>query len=161
VLVLHGPNLNLLGEREPEIYGTVSLAEVDRRIAERAKELGLGVRCVQSNLEGELVTEIQEARTWAAAVVVNPGGYAHTSVAIRDAVAAVPVPVIEVHLSNPLAREPFRRDDIVGGAARGVISGFGWRSYVLALQAVAELLSEQEDADSGQSRQALTRRGQR
>jgi len=140
VLVLHGPNLNLLGTREPEIYGDLSLEEIDRRIADRARALGLEVRCAQSNLEGALVEEIQRARTWAQAIVLNPGGYSHTSVAIRDAVAAVSIPVIEVHLSNPFAREAFRHADVVGGAARGVVSGFGWRSYLVALQAVAEIL---------------------
>ncbi len=148
VLVLHGPNLNLLGEREPDVYGNLSLAEIDRRIAARAEALGLGVRSVQSNLEGELVTEIQQARTWAAAVVINPAGYSHTSVAIRDAVAAVPIPVVEVHLSNPLAREDFRHADLVGGAVRGVVSGFGWKGDVLALQAVADFLSDGEAAGS-------------
>jgi 3-dehydroquinate dehydratase-2 len=151
VLVLHGPNLNLLGEREPDVYGNLSLAEIDRRIAARAEALGLGVRSVQSNLEGELVTEIQQARTWAAAVVINPAGYSHTSVAIRDAVAAVSIPVVEVHLSNPLAREDFRHADLVGGVARGVVSGFGWKGYVLALQAVADFLSDGEAAGSSGS----------
>jgi 3-dehydroquinate dehydratase-2 len=141
VLILHGPNLNLLGEREPHVYGDLSLAEIDRRVAARAQELGLRVRSVQSNLEGELVGAIQEARTWARAVVINPGGYSHTSVAIRDAVAAISIPVVEVHLSNPFAREEFRHTDLVGGTARGVVSGFGWKSYLVALHAVAEMLA--------------------
>ena len=137
VLVLHGPNLNLLGEREPEVYGHMSLAEIDRRVAERGRELGMEVRSQQSNVEGELIDAIQEARTWADGIVINPAGYSHTSVAIRDAVAAVPIPAIEVHLSNPSAREEFRRTDIVAGACRGVVAGFGWRSYLLALDALA------------------------
>jgi 3-dehydroquinate dehydratase II len=145
VLILHGPNLNLLGERERSVYGDLPLAEIDRRIAARAVELGFDVRSVQSNLEGELVEEIQRARQWARAVVINPGGYAHSSVAIRDAVAAIPIPVVEVHLSNPFAREEFRHTDLVGAVARGVVSGFGWRSYVVALQAVAEMLSRSEE----------------
>ena len=137
ILVLHGPNLNLLGRREPEVYGTLPLEEIDRRVADRGAELGVEVRSAQSNLEGELVTLIQEAEGWADAIVLNPGGYSHTSVAIRDAVTAVGIPTIEVHLTNPLSREPFRHTDVVGGACAGVISGFGWRSYLLALEAVA------------------------
>ena len=139
VLVLHGPNLNLLGRREPEVYGSLTLEEIDRRISERAVELGIRVRIVQSNLEGELVDLIQEADGRDDAIVLNPGGYSHTSVAIRDAVASVSVPTIEVHISNPAAREPFRHTDVVGGACVGVISGFGWRSYLLALEAAQDL----------------------
>lgn len=139
ILLLHGPNLNLLGDREPEVYGHLSLAEVDRRIAARATELGMELRIRQSNLEGELVTEVQQARDWGNGIVINPGGYSHTSVAIRDAVAAVRLPTIEVHLSNPAAREDFRRNDLVGGVCTGVIAGFGWRSYVLALEALRSL----------------------
>ena len=138
VLVLHGPNLNLLGTREPEFYGDLTLEEIDRRIAERASELGADVTSRQSNLEGELVTWIQEADGTANAVILNPGGYSHTSVVIRDAIAAVKVPVIEVHLSNPAAREEFRKTDLVAGVCAGVISGFGWRSYVLALEAIVK-----------------------
>jgi 3-dehydroquinate dehydratase-2 len=139
VAVLHGPNLNLLGTREPEVYGDLTLEEIDRRIAERASELGVDVTTRQSNLEGELVTWIQEADGTADAVILNPGGYSHTSVAIRDAIAAVSVPVIEVHLSNPAAREEFRHTDLVAGVSSGVISGFGWRSYLLALEAALNL----------------------
>jgi 3-dehydroquinate dehydratase-2 len=139
VLVLHGPNLNLLGQREPEVYGDLTLEELDRRIASRAEELGIEIRAEQSNLEGELVSKIQEADGWADAILLNPGGYSHTSVAIRDAVAAVTVPTIEVHLSNPAAREEFRQIDVVGGACVGVVAGFGWRSYVMALEAAAEM----------------------
>lgn len=137
VLVLHGPNLNLLGEREPEIYGDLTLSEIDRRVEERARELGIEVRSRQSNVEGELITWIQEARTWADAIIINPGGYSHTSVAIRDAIAAVRIPTVEVHLSNPSAREEFRHVDVVAGACRGVVAGFGWRGYLLALEALA------------------------
>jgi 3-dehydroquinate dehydratase II len=145
VLVLHGPNLNLLGEREPDVYGRLTLDEIDRRIAGRAAELGVEVTSKQSNLEGELVTELQEARTWARGVVMNPAGYSHTSVAIRDAVAAIGIPVIEVHLSNPSAREDFRRVDLVSGACAGVIAGFGWRSYLLGLDALVALLGSARD----------------
>ena len=135
VLVLHGPNLNLLGTREPEVYGDLTLEEIDRKINEHAAALGIEVETRHSNLEGELVTWIQEASH--DAVILNPGGYSHSSVAIRDAIAGVSVPVIEVHLSNPAAREEFRHTDLVGGACAGVISGFGWRSYILAIDAIA------------------------
>jgi 3-dehydroquinate dehydratase-2 len=139
VLVLHGPNLNLLGEREPHVYGTLTLEEIDGRIKERADRLGIEVRCEQSNVEGELIDAIHDARTWADAIVINPGGYSHTSVAIRDAIAAIEVPTVEVHLSNPAARDDFRRRDLVGEVSRGIVSGFGWMSYALALDAVAAL----------------------
>jgi len=146
VLVLHGPNLNLLGQREPEVYGRLTLDEVDRRIASRAAELSVAVRSEQSNVEGELVTLIQDARRWADGILINPGGYSHTSVAIRDAVAAVDVPTIEVHLSNPAAREEFRRTDVVATACTGVVAGFGWRSYVVALEALVAIVAGTADA---------------
>jgi 3-dehydroquinate dehydratase-2 len=140
VLVLHGPNLNLLGEREPHIYGSRSLQEIDWAVEQRGRELGIEVRCVQSNVEGEMVNAIQDARGWAGAIIVNPAGYSHTSVAIRDAIAAVGLPAVEAHLSNPAAREEFRRVDLVAQVCVGVVAGFGWRSYLLALDAVATLL---------------------
>ena len=141
VLVLHGPNLNLLGEREPEVYGRTTLAEIDERIAARARELGIEPRSAQSNSEAELIDRIQDARGWADAILINPAGYSHTSVAIRDAIAAGGVPAIVVHLSNPAAREDFRRSDIVATAARAVVAGFGWRSYLMALDAVPHLVT--------------------
>lgn len=137
VLVLHGPNLNLLGTREPQIYGTLTLDQIDAFIRQRGNELRVELVTAQSNLEGELVTLIQDAAGWADAILINPGGYSHTSVAIRDAIAAVDLPTVEVHLSNPAAREEFRHTDIVAGACTGVISGFGWRSYLLALESIA------------------------
>ena len=137
VLVLHGPNLNLLGEREPEVYGRLTLDDINKRLIEYAGRLGMEIRCRQTNIEGELIDLIHDARTWADALVVNPGGYSHTSVSIRDAIAGVRLPTIEVHLSNPSAREDFRRVDLVAGACLGVIAGFGWRSYALALEALA------------------------
>src|SRR5512139_559533 len=109
VLVLHGPNLNLLGTRDPAVYGTTTLAEIDDELARRAKKRDAKVRCVQSNLEGELVEQIQQAKEWADAIVINPGGYTHSSVAIRDAIEAVGLPTVEVHLSNIHAREAFRQ----------------------------------------------------
>jgi 3-dehydroquinate dehydratase-2 len=137
VRVLHGPNLNLLGTREPEVYGKDTLEEIDARIAEHAKKLGVEIRTAQSNVEGELVSLIQDSKGWADAILINPGGYSHTSVAIRDAIAAVDIPTVEVHLSNPAAREEFRHTDVVAGACVGVVSGFGWRSYILGLDALA------------------------
>ncbi len=137
VLIVHGPNLNLLGEREPEVYGTMTLAELDDRLVTLGRALGLEVRTEQSNAEGALVDLIQDAKGTADAFVINPGGYTHTSVAIRDAIAAVALPTIEVHLSNPNAREWFRQTDLIAGACTGVIAGFGWRSYAMALEALA------------------------
>ncbi len=136
VLVLHGPNLNLLGTREPHIYGTLTLEELNARLRAAGRDLGLDVRAEQHNGEGALVTALQQAATWARGVVFNPGGYTHTSVALRDAIAAIPIPVVEVHLSNLFAREPFRQRSLTAAACIGSISGFGWRSYLLGLQAL-------------------------
>ena len=141
ILVLHGPNLNMLGEREPEVYGRMTLAEIDRRLSELGQQMDIEVRSFQSNSEGALIDALQEARTWANAVIFNPGGYTHTSVALRDAVAGIGIPVVEVHLSNVHAREEFRRISMIAPVCVGSIVGFGWRSYVLALQALANLLS--------------------
>ena len=141
VLVLHGPNLNLLGEREPEIYGRLTLVEINSRMEELGSELGIEVRAVQSNLEGVLIDTLQESRTWANGVVFNPAAYTHTSVALRDAVAAIHIPVIEVHLSNVHAREDFRRLSLVAPVCAGSISGLGVQSYLLALRALAAIFS--------------------
>jgi 3-dehydroquinate dehydratase II len=141
VLVLHGPNLNLLGIREPDVYGELTLEEINHRLAALGRKLGLEVKTDQSNHEGVLIDLLQEARTWARGVVFNPGGYTHTSVALRDAITAIQVPVIEVHLSNIHAREPFRQQSMTAAACQGAIAGFGWYSYALALQALSELLS--------------------
>jgi 3-dehydroquinate dehydratase II len=135
ILVLHGPNLNLLGSREPEIYGRTSLPAIDRLIRAWARRTGTEVTIRQSNSEGDLVDWIQHAASRYDVIVINPAAYTHTSVALRDAVAAVAVPAIEVHLSNPAAREPFRRQSFIAEVAVGQISGFGIDSYLLGLEA--------------------------
>jgi 3-dehydroquinate dehydratase-2 len=139
IFVLNGPNLNLLGTREPRIYGTHTLADIGEMLEQRAKALKLKLDIRQSNHEGVLVDWLHEALAKASAVVINAGGYSHNSIAIRDAVAALPIPVIEVHLTNIYAREGFRRQSLVGQVARGSIIGFGALGYVLALDAAAHL----------------------
>ena len=140
ILVLNGPNLNMLGTREPEIYGADTLDDIAERLTTRGKELGFEVDVRQSNHEGHLVDWLQESQGWGVkAILLNAGALTHTSVAIHDAIKAINVPVIEVHLSNPLSREDFRHASFVGRAARGTISGFGAMSYMLALEAAAGL----------------------
>lgn len=140
VYVLNGPNLNLLGTREPEIYGSTTLADIAAMLAEHGAKLGITVDLRQSNHEGQLVDWIHEAQSAGArAVLLNAGAYTHTSIALLDAIKAVTVPVIEVHLSNPHTRESFRHVSYVGRGARGTIAGFGARSYLLALDAAAAL----------------------
>jgi len=142
VLVIHGPNLNLLGIREPEIYGVVKLEDVNRDLQQLAGELGIELRSVQTNHEGEFVETIQNARHWANAIIVNPAAYTHTSVAIPDALKAVGIPAIEVHLSNVYAREDFRHQSYVAPVVVGRIMGFGPQSYLLALRAANALLAD-------------------
>ena len=142
VLVLHGPNLNLLGTREPEIYGHTTLADIDADLQSRGEQLGLTVECFQSNHEGALIDRIQAARGKASAIIINPGGYTHTSVALRDALAGVGLPVIEVHLSNVAAREEFRHRSLIAPIAVGQIVGLGAMGYRLALEAAQQLTSD-------------------
>ncbi len=146
IYVLNGPNLNLLGSREPDIYGRATLADIETACAERAAQLGRALVFRQSNVEGELVNWLQEARDKACAVVLNAGAYTHTSVALHDAIKAIGIPVIETHLSNPAAREEFRQVSLVGKAAKGVIAGFGATSYLLAVEAAALIAQESSGA---------------
>jgi 3-dehydroquinate dehydratase II len=143
IMVLNGPNLNLLGVRQPQIYGRDTLADIERRLRARAVAHGLAIDMRQSNHEGELVTWIQEARTGYAGIIINPAAYTHTSVAILDALLACELPVIELHLSNPHKREEFRHRSFVTLAAKGVIAGFGAHGYELAVDAMAKLVEDQ------------------
>jgi 3-dehydroquinate dehydratase-2 len=144
ILVLHGPNLNLLGQREPELYGEMTLSEINQKMKSAGDEMGLEVRAFQANGEGVLIDALHEARDWASGAIFNPGGYTHTSVALRDAIAAVELPVIEVHLSNVYAREDFRHRSLISPVCVGKIAGFGWRSYLLGLQALAWIIKGEE-----------------
>lgn len=141
ILVLHGPNLNLLGTREPEVYGSMTLDDINHKLIELGKELDVEVKCLQSNHEGALIDALHDARIWAGGVVFNPGGYTHTSVALRDAISSIHIPVVEVHLSNVYAREEFRHVSLVSAVCKGKITGFGWNSYMLGLRALVETLS--------------------
>ncbi len=142
ILVLHGPNLNLLGLREPDVYGRRTLADINLALEQEAADNQL--HFVQSNNEGVLIDAIHEAREWAAGILFNPGAYTHTSYALRDAIAAVGLPCVEVHLSNIHAREDFRRKSVVAPVCLGQINGFGWRSYALGLQALLDHLAGEE-----------------
>lgn len=151
VLVLHGPNLNLLGSREPEIYGYTTLADINRMMAARAQEAGIAIDFFQSNHEGALVDAIQEARGWYDFIIFNAAAYTHYSIALRDAIAAVKVPVIEVHLSNIHQREEFRHTSVLAPVALGQVCGLGVDSYLAALEAVIHKLAAEEEQDGGQT----------
>lgn len=139
ILVLHGPNLNLLGGREPEVYGSMTLEDINVKLVEFGKSLGADVKCLQSNHEGALIDALHDARKWANGVVFNPGGYTHTSVALRDAITAIGIPVVEVHLSNVHAREEFRQHSMISAVCVGQVVGFGWKSYLFGLEAILDL----------------------
>ncbi len=146
ILVIHGPNLNLLGEREVAVYGQVTLEQINDSMSKRAAQLGVDLDCRQSNHEGEIIEHIQSARRGCDALIINPAAFTHYSIAIRDALAALEIPIIEVHLSNIYSREPWRRKSVVAGVATGQISGFGPASYTLALEAAATLAGAGRDA---------------
>lgn len=161
IALLHGPNLNLLGTRKPEIYGKTTLAEIEAEMVKRAEARGAELRSTQTNVEGELVALIQQAREWADAIVINPGAYTHTSIAIRDAIEAVGLPTVEVHLSNIHAREEFRAVSITAARCIGQISGFGPQSYYLGLDAALSHVegSRRSHGEDGKKQKRVQRRG--
>jgi 3-dehydroquinate dehydratase II len=143
ILAIHGPNLNTLGTREPAIYGTTTLSQINEMLCERGRELEASVECFQSNHEGVLIDYLQQHADDADGIIINPGAFTHYSIALRDALAAVNVPIIEVHLSNIYAREPFRHHSVIAPICKGHIVGIGWRGYRLALETLVELAREQ------------------
>lgn len=144
ILLIHGPNLNLLGKREPQVYGPKSLDDINAHLKRFAEENGTDLRIFQSNSEGALIDAIQEAAGWADGIVINPGAYTHYSYAIRDALASVALPAVEVHLSNIYAREEFRHRSVISAVAVGTVTGLGWRSYICGLEGLIGLLQERK-----------------
>lgn len=140
ILIIHGPNLNMLGQREPDVYGSLSLEQINARLETYAAGNGFEIKTFQSNSEGALVDAIQDAGSWAGGLVINAGAYTHTSIALRDAISAVNLPTVEVHLSNVHAREPFRHNSYIAAVCLGTIAGFGWRSYLLGLEGLVAQL---------------------
>ena len=138
ILVIHGPNLNLLGQREPSVYGATALEEINKRLSEYAAAHGAELQIMQSNHEGEIIDALHRARGWADGIVINAGAYTHYSYAIRDAIAGIGIRTVEVHLSNVHAREPFRHTSVIAPVCCGQIAGFGWRSYILGISALLE-----------------------
>lgn len=151
ILVIHGPSIDLLGLRERNIYGNMSLSRLNQLIREKAKDLGVQVKISQSNHEGEIVSLIGESRDWADTIIINPAAYTHTSVAIRDAILAVNIPTIEIHLSNIYAREGFRQRSLTAGVCVGLISGLGPQGYLLALEAAVDIIKEKDKNEAGKS----------
>jgi 3-dehydroquinate dehydratase-2 len=148
ILVIHGPNLNLLGQREPEVYGTLKLDEINQHLQDYAAGQGITLRFFHSNHEGSLIDALQDAIEWADGAVFNPGAYTHTSYALRDAISAVGLPVVEVHMSNVHAREKFRHQSLLAPVCLGQVVGFGWRSYLLGLQALKGYLIDQQGVEN-------------
>ena len=141
ILVIHGPNLNMLGKREPEVYGRVTLEQIDQRLQAHASETGLDLRTFQSNSEGALIDAIHDVADWADGIIINAGAYTHTSIALRDAISSVNLPTVEVHLSNVHARESFRHKSLIAPICLGLVAGFGWRSYLLGLDGLVTHLT--------------------
>ena len=158
ILLIHGPNLNLLGKRSPEIYGSSGLDEINARMHGIAEEGGAELRMFQSNSEGALIDAIHDAANWADGIVINPGAYAHYSYAIRDALASIPLPAIEVHLSNIYAREEFRQHSVISPVVVGCISGLGWRSYACGIQAMIGILQDRAGLQSRSDFRVIRRR---
>jgi len=148
ILVIHGPNLNLLGQRDPKVYGRMTLAEIDKQLHQAAEQAGSDLQTFQSNHEGAIIDAIQQAAEWAGGLLINPGAYTHNSYAIRDAIAGVALPAVKVHLSNIHARELFRHRSVIAPVCIGQVVGFGWHSYLLGLRALLDYLTEHQESIS-------------